>query len=68
MKRAVIEDESADCYLDNFCTQAPHNNHYLDCVSTDTENSDSNGHNHSPNQTCDKNNFPMSIHCSTVKL
>ena len=66
MKRAVMDDDSAECYLNNFCTQAPNNNHDLDCLSTDTKNSDRNSNNFSPNRTSDKTNFPVSIHCTTV--
>ena len=73
MKRAAMDDDSAECYFNNFCTQAFNKNHDLDCLSTETENSNkdllnSNGNNPYPNQTCDKNNIPISIRCSTVNF
>ena len=66
MKRAVMDDDSAECYLNNFCTQAPNNNNELDCLSTDSENSDHNGNICTPNSTSDKSKFPVSINCTTV--
>ena len=61
-----MDDDSVVCYLNNFCTQAPNNNHDLDYLSTDTETSDRNGNMCSPNRICDKTNSPVSIHCTRV--
>ena len=73
MKRAAIDNDSAQRYFNNLCALAPNKNSDLDCLSTETENSgnepsNSNGHTSIPNQTCDKNNIPISIHCSTVNF
>jgi len=73
MKRAAIDDDSAERYFNNLCALAPNKNSDLDCLSTETENSgnepsNSNGHTSIPNQTCDKNNIPNSIHCATVNF
>jgi len=73
MKRAAMDDDSAERYFNNFCTQAPNSNLDLDCLSTETENSENdpsnpNGHSSIPIQTCDKNNIPISIQCSTVNF
>ena len=56
MKKAAMDNDSVECYFNNLCTHAPNNNIDLDCLSTETENSEnqpsnSNVHTSIPNQT-----------------
>ena len=68
-----MDDDNAEPYLNNISTETPPNTYEIDCLSTETENSEnesvkSNGHTSNPNQTCVSKKIPITINCLTVNF
>ena len=68
-----MDDDNADPCLNNISTDAPPNTYEIDCLSTETENSEneslkSNGRTSNPIPTCVSKKIPITINCSTVNF